>query len=175
MTAPQGIAHRQWTHTRRCRSCGGVAGRQFDAELVDMFIAMLEKEGPALDKEDQADFTAELDFEAARTTHGGSHRQMTGLRSAGVDDRPAGRQASKRAAPAGRAGDDGLTGPPRSASPGLKKRDGPAPLAPRDAPPTISGNLSVVAHGLLPTQWPEGPVEAVNPSVSTQEHRQSFD
>jgi putative nucleotidyltransferase with HDIG domain len=41
----------------------GVAGRQFDAELVDMFIAMLEKEGPALYREDQADFTAELDFE----------------------------------------------------------------------------------------------------------------
>ncbi len=41
-----------------------VAGRQLDAELVDSFIAMLEREGPVTFAHgDDADFEAELDFE----------------------------------------------------------------------------------------------------------------
>ncbi len=41
-----------------------MAGRQFDGELVNSFIAMLEREGPAkLASGDEADFEAELAFE----------------------------------------------------------------------------------------------------------------
>ena len=41
-----------------------VAGRQFDAELVSSFIAMLEREGPVTFAHgDDADFEAELAFE----------------------------------------------------------------------------------------------------------------
>jgi putative nucleotidyltransferase with HDIG domain len=41
-----------------------VAGRQLDAELVDSFITMLEREGPVTFAHgDDADFAAELDFE----------------------------------------------------------------------------------------------------------------
>ncbi|MCW3030995.1 MAG: hypothetical protein JWM66_1128, partial [Solirubrobacterales bacterium] len=41
-----------------------VAGRQLDAELVDLFIAMLEREGPQLGAQDaDVDFASELAFE----------------------------------------------------------------------------------------------------------------
>ncbi len=41
-----------------------VAGRQLDAEIVDAFIAMLEREGPVTFAHgDDADFEAELAFE----------------------------------------------------------------------------------------------------------------
>ncbi|MEA2209546.1 MAG: hypothetical protein QOF54_2023 [Solirubrobacteraceae bacterium] len=41
-----------------------VAGRQLDAELVDLFIAMLEREGPQLGAQDaEVDFASELAFE----------------------------------------------------------------------------------------------------------------
>ena len=41
-----------------------VAGRQLDAEIVDTFIAMLEREGPVTFAHgDDADFEAELAFE----------------------------------------------------------------------------------------------------------------
>jgi HD-GYP domain-containing protein (c-di-GMP phosphodiesterase class II) len=41
-----------------------VAGRQLDGELVESFIAMLERDGPVtLAQGDDADFEAELAFE----------------------------------------------------------------------------------------------------------------
>jgi HD-GYP domain-containing protein (c-di-GMP phosphodiesterase class II) len=41
-----------------------MAGRQFDSELVGKFVAMLEREGPALfARGDEVDFEAELAFE----------------------------------------------------------------------------------------------------------------
>ncbi len=40
-----------------------VAGRQLDSELVDSFVAMLQREGPELQAADNADFAAELAFE----------------------------------------------------------------------------------------------------------------
>ena len=40
-----------------------VAGRQLDAELVESFIAMLEREGPVRSAGDDADFETELEFE----------------------------------------------------------------------------------------------------------------
>jgi putative nucleotidyltransferase with HDIG domain len=41
-----------------------VAGRQLDAELVEAFVAMLERDGPAaLAQDEEADFGVELDFE----------------------------------------------------------------------------------------------------------------
>ncbi len=41
-----------------------MAGRQFDSELVDKFIAMLEREGPKIfEQDDDIDFEAELAFE----------------------------------------------------------------------------------------------------------------
>ncbi len=41
-----------------------VAGRQLDAEIVDAFIAMIEREGPVTFAHgDDADFEAELAFE----------------------------------------------------------------------------------------------------------------
>ncbi len=44
-----------------------VAGRQLDAELVESFIAMLERDGPAFASDD-ADFEAELAFERRART-----------------------------------------------------------------------------------------------------------
>ncbi|MCW3067968.1 MAG: hypothetical protein JWL67_593 [Solirubrobacterales bacterium] len=41
----------------------GVAGRQFDAELVDKFIEMLEREGPMFGRREDAEFETELAFE----------------------------------------------------------------------------------------------------------------
>jgi HD-GYP domain-containing protein (c-di-GMP phosphodiesterase class II) len=41
-----------------------VAGRQLDSELVESFIAMLERDGPVTSADgDEADFEAELAFE----------------------------------------------------------------------------------------------------------------
>ena len=42
-------------------SCGKIAGRQLDAELVESFIAMLQRDGPAFAQD--ADFETELAFE----------------------------------------------------------------------------------------------------------------
>jgi putative nucleotidyltransferase with HDIG domain len=45
-----------------------VAGRQLDAELVERFIAMLEREGPQAFDQDRADFEAELSFDRRART-----------------------------------------------------------------------------------------------------------
>ncbi len=51
------------THQDAVRELRRAAGRQFDSPLVEAFIAMLERDGPAYETGADADFEAELEFE----------------------------------------------------------------------------------------------------------------
>ena len=66
-----------------------VAGRQLDAELVESFVAMLERDGPVTSAHgDDANFETELAFERRgpqdrSARHGGSHGLTSVLRTDG--------------------------------------------------------------------------------------------
>ena len=51
------------TSPRRSRSCAASPARQLDPELVETFVALLERKGLRFRHGDDADFEAELDFE----------------------------------------------------------------------------------------------------------------